>query len=88
MIKKVGTKNRDVGDQGDQIRRFFAFWAIFLLWEVFFFNYREAHFLSTFFLIKIYASFSTRNGLGYTLNESCTNPSGHPVGDGQTIFKD
>jgi hypothetical protein len=50
-------------DQADQFGRTLAYWAIFLLWAVFF-NYRSTpSFFSFFFLRESYVIDLTKNGL-------------------------
>jgi hypothetical protein len=65
--------------QGDQIGRIFAQWAIFYFKQILE-NYKSRpHFCATFFPSTGYELILTENGLGNILGNFFTNSSGRPV---------
>jgi hypothetical protein len=63
-------------DQGDQIGRIWAQWAIDYL--VHFFHYRGSQKLWATFFLSIYALWKNLTNLGNILGDYFTNSSGHP----------
>jgi hypothetical protein len=65
-------------DQGDQIGRIFAYWAL-VYFGLFFENYiSSTNSLATFSKCISYAFILTKSGLGDILGKFFTNSSGHP----------
>jgi hypothetical protein len=69
-------------EQSDQIGRIFDYWAIIyfgpFIWE----NYRSSQFFGLLFpAVKAMYSLWQKTGLGLTLGDFLSNPSGHPEAD-------
>jgi hypothetical protein len=69
--KKLSPKrvDRALHEQGDQIGRIFAYWAVALHWEVFLKidGVAQMHICATFFNCSSYVLFFAKNRLSYTL---------------------
>jgi hypothetical protein len=72
--------NTGVRKQGDQIRLFFANWAIVYRRKFFLKIAKIDQFLATFSKVKVVLILIlTKNELGFTFGDFFTNTSGHPV---------
>jgi hypothetical protein len=71
-----------IGNQGDQIWRIFAYWAI-LFFGQFYENYTRS---SNLFHGRSYTLILTKSGLRHTFGDFFTNSSGHPVGNAAAFW--
>jgi hypothetical protein len=75
-------------NQGDQIGRIFAYWAIVFFGQ-FIENYRiSANSWATFFHSISYALIFTKKWFGHILGNFFTHSSGHPVANSTEMYRD